>query len=50
VTGTTDVVLAAMLTARAASPEIRALAACHFLLTDRAQKLGGPTKLDRNEQ
>jgi hypothetical protein len=32
VTGTDDVVLAAMLGAREASPEVRALAACHFLL------------------
>ena len=32
VTGTDDVVLAAMLSAREASPEVRALAACHFLL------------------
>jgi hypothetical protein len=34
VTGTTDVVLAAMLTAREAIPEVRALGACHFLLTE----------------
>ena len=32
--GTTDVVLAAMLTAREALPEVRALAACHFLLNE----------------
>lgn len=32
--GTTDVVLAAMLTAREAVPEVRALAACHFLLNE----------------
>jgi hypothetical protein len=33
VTGTTDLVLAAMLTAKTeATPELRALAACHFLL------------------
>ena len=32
VTNTTDLALAAMLTAREAEPELRALAACHFLL------------------
>lgn len=32
VTGTSDVVLAAMLTAREAAPEVRALVACHLLL------------------
>lgn len=33
VTNTHDVVLAAMLAARAASPEVRALAACHLLFS-----------------
>ena len=32
--GTTNVVLAAMLSAREALPEVRALAACHFLLNE----------------
>jgi len=32
VSGTSDVVLAAMLTAREATPEVRALVACHLLL------------------
>ena len=32
ITGTTDVVLAAFITAREAVPEVRALAACHLLL------------------
>ena len=32
VTGTTDIAIAAMLTARETVPEIRALAACHYLL------------------
>jgi len=32
VTGTTDVAIAAMLTARETVPEVRALAACHYLL------------------
>ncbi len=32
VTGTSDLVLAAMLTAREASPEVRALIACHLVL------------------
>ena len=34
ISGTQDVVLAAMLTAREALPEVRALAACHFLLNE----------------
>lgn len=32
VTGTTDVAIAAMLTARETVPEVRALAACHYLI------------------
>ena len=32
VTGTTDIAIAAMLTARETVPEVRALAACHYLL------------------
>ena len=32
VTGTTDIAIAAMLTARETVPEVRALAACHYLI------------------
>jgi hypothetical protein len=34
VTGTTDVAIAAMLTARETVPEVRGLAACHYLLNE----------------
>lgn len=34
ITGTTDLTVAAMLTAREAIPEVRALAACHYLLNE----------------
>lgn len=38
VTNTTDVVLAAMLAAREARPEVRALVACHLLFASEKQK------------
>jgi len=38
VTGTHDAALAVMLTAPEATPEVRALAACHYLLVDRSDE------------
>ena len=44
VTGTHDAALAVMLTAPEATPEVRALAACHYLLVDRTDEPNEPKR------